>query len=78
MFHLCIWNTKQFFKALDGAAIRFLITQNALENEEDMGLEPERSLKLFLINYVNLKQISLILFLCSLWCSFTSDSQENL
>jgi hypothetical protein len=53
--HLCLWVTKKFCKALDGAAIGFLITQNR-QNEEAMGLEVERGLKSGPIFSKNLKQ----------------------
>jgi hypothetical protein len=42
VLHLCHWNTKKYCKALVGAPIQFLISK-LTKNEEDMGLELERS-----------------------------------
>jgi hypothetical protein len=74
-FELKIFDQK-FCKALVGAPIRFSITQNRFKFlKKIMGLKLERSLELFLQE--NWSELSLILFLCFLNCSFTSDSQRT-
>jgi len=65
--NLCLYNTKKFCKALVDTPIRFLIIQNGLKIEEDIGLELERSLELFFQK--NWSKLSLILFPCFLHCS---------
>jgi hypothetical protein len=64
LLHLCLWNTTNYFKALVGAAIKFLITQNGL--------------KLRRYGTVTRKQtITPPFSMCFLWCSFTSEAQRR-
>jgi len=66
---------KKFCNTLVDTAIKFLITQNRLKNEEDNGLKLERSLKL--IFQKNWSKLSLILVLYFQHCFFKFDIQRS-
>ncbi len=74
--HLCLWNTKNFSKASSWHIHHVLNHSQLIKNEKDTGLELKSGLNFFFFKK-NWSKLSLILFLCFLSCSFTSDIERT-
>ncbi len=75
MLHFCLCNTKKFCLYLVGTSIRFKSLKMNLKWERQEAWTRKRSGAIF---SKVLKHLSLIILLCFLCCSFTSDSEKQI